>query len=113
MWSTVTAIRARTLGCRNVAGETMRPEADPLRDRGEPGERRPGVVRGGVGPDDRRVVVGAEEPLEPVLLGEAGEAHPVVPGDALLPLDHEADPHQAATSSGSVIGARQAKRSQT
>ncbi len=94
-------------------GRDHRPEADPLRDRGEPGERRPGVVGGGVGTDDRRVVVGAEEALEPVLLGEAGETHPVVPGDALLPLDHETDPHQATTSSGSVIGARQAKRSQT
>ena len=90
-----------------------RAEADPLRERREPGERRPRVVGVGVRPDDRRVVVGAEEALEPVLLREAREAHPVVPGHALLALDHQAEPHALSTSSGSVTGARQAKRSQT
>ena len=72
-----------------------RAEADSLRDRREPGERRPGIERVGVGSDDRRVVVGAEEALEPVLFGEAGQAHPVVPGDALLPLDHQTDAHRS------------------
>ena len=56
-----------------------RAEADALRERGEPRERRPGVVRVGVGPDDRRVVVGAEEPLEAVLLGQAARAAPSRP----------------------------------
>ncbi len=95
-------------------GRDHRAEADPLRDRREPGERRPRVVRVRVRPDDRRVVVGAEEALEPVLLGEASETHPVVPGDALLPFDHQADARiRPAISSGSVTGARQTNRSQT
>ena len=90
-----------------------RPEPDATRDRGEAGKRRPGIVGVGVGPDDRGVVVRPEEPLEPVLLGHPGEAHPVVPGDTLLALDHQADPHVTTTSSGRVMGARQTKRSQT
>ena len=94
-------------------GRDHRAEPDPVGDRREPGERRPRVVGVGVGPDDRRVVVGAEEALQPVLLGQAGETHPVVPRDALLPFDHQAEPHQTATSSGSVTGARQTNRSQT
>ena len=81
-----------------------RAEANTLRDRREPGERRPGIERVGVGANDRRVVIGAEEALEPMLLREAGQAHPVVPGDALLPLDHQTDAHQP-DSSGSVTGA--------
>ena len=94
-------------------GRDHRAEPDAVGDRREPGERRPGVVGIGVGPDDRRVVIGAEESLEPVFLGEARETHPVVPRDALLPFDHQADPHQTATSCGSVTGARQTNRSHT
>ena len=106
MWSTVTAIRASTLGCLNA-------EANALGNRGEAGECGPRVVGVGVGSDDRRVVIGAEEPLEPVVLGQPGKSHPVVPGDSVLALDHQAHAHQTATSSGSVTGAWQAKRSQT
>jgi hypothetical protein len=91
-------------------GRDHRAEADAARERCESGERRPGVERVGLGADDRGVVVGAEEPLEPVALDEPGEAHPVVPGHALLPLDHQIEPHSA---SGSVTGALQTKRSQT
>ena len=74
------------------------------------GEGRPRIERVGVRADDRRVVVGAEQPLEPVLLGEPREPHPVVPGDAFLALDHETGPHRC---SGSVAGALQTNRSQT
>ena len=90
-----------------------RAEPDTTRDRRQAGKRRPRVVSIGVRPDDRRVVIRAEEPLEPVLLGHPREAHPVVPGDTLLTLDHQADPHETTTSSGRVTGARQTKRSQT
>ena len=81
-----------------------RAEPDPLGDRCEPGERRPRVEGVGVGPDDRRVVIGAEEPLEPVVLGERREAHPVVPGDALLALDHQTDAQSDRHLLGSVTG---------
>ena len=53
----------------------------------------------------------AEEAFEAVVLHEPGQAHPIVPGDALLAFDHHAQPH-AATSFGSVTGARHTKRSQ-
>ena len=94
-------------------GRDHRAEADPLRDCREPGERGPRIVGVGVAADDRRVVVGTEETFQPVLLGQAREAHPVVPRDAFLALDHETETHQTATSCGSVTGARHAKRSQT
>ena len=94
-------------------GRDHRAEPNAVGDRREPCERRPGVVRVRVGPDDRGVVVGAEESLQPVLLGEAGETNPVVPGDAFLSFDHQTDAHQTATCSGSVTGARQTNRSQT
>ena len=113
MWSTVTAMRARTLGWRNVAGETIVPRRIRSVTRREPGKRGPRIVCVRVSADDRRVVVGAEEAFEPVLLGQACEAHPVVPRDAFLAFDHQTETHQTATSSGSVTGARQAKRSQT
>ncbi len=113
MWSTVTAMRASTLGCRNVEGETIVPNRMRLVIGGESGERGPGVEGNRVGADDRRVVVGAEEALEAVLLRESRKAHPVVPGHALLAFDHQGDSHHTATSSGSVTGARQANRSHT
>src|SRR4029077_7172287 len=71
-----------------------RAQPDPFRHGGEPGECRPGVERAAAGQvEDRLVVVGAEETLETVLLAGAGERNPVVPGDALLALDHQADAH--------------------
>ena len=77
-------------------------------------ERRPGVERAGDRPDDRAVVVGAEEALEPGLLGGARERDPLLPGHALLALDHQAArASQSSSSAGSVTGALQAKRSQT
>ena len=94
-------------------GRHHRAEPDALGDRGQAGQRRPRVVRVRIGPDDRRVVIRPEEAVEPVLLAEPGEPDPVLPGHALLPLDHQADLHADSTSSGRVTGARQAKRSQT
>ena len=81
-------------------GRDERAEADPLRDRRERRERRPGIEGVRVGPDDRRVVIRPEEPLEAVLLGQVGKAHPVVPGDAFLALDHQADAHH----DGNLLG---------
>ena len=49
------------------------------------------ATRLGIG--QREVVVGAEERLEPVLLTGVGEREPVVPGGALLALDHQCDAH--------------------
>src|SRR4029450_7208864 len=40
-----------------------------------------------------RVMVGPVEAVEALVLDETRDPHPVVPGDALLPLDHETDPH--------------------
>src|SRR4249919_867468 len=94
-------------------GRDQSAEPDSIRERGQPGDRRPGVVRVRVGPDDRGVVVGAEESLEVVALGQARETNPIVPRHALLPFDHETDAHQTTTSSGSVTGALHTKRSQT
>src|SRR5262249_23031277 len=45
---------------------------------------------------DREVVVGAEEPFEPAVLARAREREPLLPRDALLALDHEADAHAAS-----------------
>ena len=67
-----------------------RAESNPLRDRSQPGERRPRVERACLRANDRRVVIGAKESLETVVFDEPSETHPVLPGDALLPLDHQA-----------------------
>ena len=93
-----------------------RAEADSLGDRGESGERGPRVECRSLRADDRCVVIGAEEAFEPVALGEPSEAHPILPGDAFLPLDHQANAHTQATAAmavGSVTGRLQTKRSQT
>jgi hypothetical protein len=42
---------------------------------------------------DRDVVVGAEEALEADPLAGLGEGDPLRPGDVLLALDHQAQPH--------------------
>ena len=71
-----------------------RPEPDPLGHRGERGQRRPGVEgAGGRAAEDGEVVVGAEQPLEADALGGAGERAPLLPGDPLLALDHQAQAH--------------------
>ena len=96
MWSTVMTIFASTWGRPERDGRDHRAEPDPLGDRREPGERRPGVERAGrVAADDRAVVVGAEEPVEAGCLGGVRERDPLLPGDALLALDHQADAHCA------------------
>src|SRR3954447_19370327 len=72
------------------------PEAKRRRSRGEPGERRPRVVRDVAGLVRLRdVVVGAEERLDAVRLARVGEVAPLLPGDALLSFDHQCDAHAA------------------
>src|SRR5207302_3315024 len=39
------------------------------------------------------VMVGSEQCLEPALLARLCQSEPLLPGDALLALDHQADPH--------------------
>ncbi len=93
-----------------------RAEPDPLGDGRQPGEGRPGVERVGVLTDDRRVVVGAEEPLEPVLLGEPSRGAPSRPRSRPpVPRSSGRRACQAVTRSaaGSVTGLWQTKRSQT
>src|SRR4029453_19448766 len=56
----------------------------------------PGVARAPLAPPHPRLVmVGAEQGLQPVLLAGPGERQPLLPGDVLLALDHQADPHAA------------------
>ncbi len=93
-----------------------RAEPDSVRHRGEPRECRPGVERSGLRADDGRVVIRSEEPFETMLLGEACQPHPVVPGDTFLPFDHQAHAHaqtMAARAVGSMTGLWHTKRSQT
>ena len=71
----------------------QRAEPDPLGDRGERADRAPGVERA-VALRERQVVVGAQQRLEAAALGGAREREPVVPADALLPLDHQREPHR-------------------
>ena len=74
-------------------------EPDPRRHRGEAGERCPRIERArGLPTDDRAVVVGAEQPVEVRLLGRAGQRDPLLPGDALLPFDHQADAHYSGVT---------------
>ena len=76
-------------------GGDHRAEPDALRQGGEPGKRRPGVQRASSLGEERQVVVGSEQPFEPVLLASAGQRNPLIPADALLPLDHQADTHRS------------------
>ena len=93
-WSAVTTLRASTDGWRNVAGDTSVPSrsvvvsaasalivlqasSDPL--------RRP--------PAQGHVVVGPEQGIEAGGLRGGGERAPLLPRDALLALDHQADAH--------------------
>ncbi len=63
------------------------------------GERRPGIERaGGLAADDRAVVVGAKEPFETRILRRTGERDPLLPGDALLALDHQTDAHYSGVT---------------
>src|SRR5439155_23450317 len=68
------------------------------------------------GAPERRVVVGAEQALEPRLLAGSGEGPPVVPGDALLALDHQADAHgptlTVARRPGAELPQRRGRRRQ-
>ena len=57
-----------------------RPEAEPLRERGQAGDRRPRVVRGAlVREREREVVVGAEERFDPGALARLARARPTAP----------------------------------
>jgi tetratricopeptide (TPR) repeat protein len=65
-----------------------------LERRREPGEHGPRVGRLAVlVPQQAGVVVGAEQRLDPVPLAGGGEREPLLPGDALLALDHQGDAH--------------------
>ena len=69
-------------------------EPDPLGARRACGEQRPGVeTPGGLSPDDRAVVVRAEDGVQPRSLRLEHQREPVVPGDPLLALEHQADLH--------------------
>src|SRR5262249_21842311 len=72
-----------------------RPQLQLRRPLGEPGERRPRVEDGARLLEARDVVVGAEERLDTVLLAGVGKRRPVIPGDALLALDHHGKAHEA------------------
>src|SRR5439155_22345983 len=91
-------------------GGDERAEAQRRRSGGEPGERGPGVVGDVAGLVRLRdVVVGAEERVDTVLLAGVGERAPVLPGDALLALDHQRDAHAAAIlRASSISGTRSA-----
>ena len=93
--------------CRRAegGGGDERAEAEGRCPRSERGDRRPRVVRDVAGLVALRdVVVRAEERLDAVLLAGGGERAPVLPGHALLPLDHECEPHVPSVS-GSHPGA--------
>ena len=93
-WSAVTTSRASTEGWRKVAGETSVPSLSVVVIGGERVERRPGVERAVAGHAvERHVVIGAEQRLEAGSLGGGRQRPPLVPGDALLALDHQAHAH--------------------
>ena len=99
MWSTVATAFASSPGQAEGGGGDERPEPERRRPRGEPRQRRPGVVRDiAVLVRLRDVVVGAEERLDAVLLARIRERAPLLPGDALLALDHQRDAHRAILS---------------
>ena len=89
-----TAIRARTEGCRNVAGETSVPSrilevtAASAETVAHASSEPP------VAAVEVRVVIGSEQALEAGVLAGPGKRDPLLPGDALLALDHQADPHR-------------------
>ena len=71
-----------------------RSEPDALGSGRQSGERRPGIQRAPLlSAESGQVVVGAEEPLEAALLAGGGKGEPVLPLDAFLSLDHQADAH--------------------
>ena len=82
-------------GCAEGGGGDERAEPKPRRACGERSDRRPGVVR-----DVRAlvrlrdVVVGAEQRVDAVRLAGLRERAPLLPGHALLPLDHQRDAHR-------------------
>src|SRR5262249_5647882 len=49
----------------------------------------------GLAAEDRAVVVGAEERVEPCVLGGGGERPPLLPLDPFLAFEHQADLHPA------------------
>ena len=72
-----------------------RPQPDPLgphrdRPKGRPGVQGAAAVAAVAG----EVMVGPEQRLEAARLAGIGQRRPVVPGDVLLALDHEAEPHR-------------------
>ena len=82
-------------GSRKVAGETSVPKRSVVVRAASPAS----VVQASCATFAvlvrlRDVVVGAEERVDPVLLARVGEGAPLLPGDALLALDHQRDAHR-------------------
>ena len=72
------------------------PEPQTVRDRAEGTDGRPGVE----GPaaaalDHAEVVIGAKEGADPGAFAGTGQRLPVLPGDVLLTLDHQAEIQRA------------------
>ncbi len=75
-------------------GRDERAQPDPLSPRRQRRQRRYRIVGRSVTPAHHgEVVIGAEEPIEARALSCVGERQPLVPGDVLLALDHQAEPH--------------------
>ena len=90
----MTAFFASTEALRKVTGETI----VPSRIRSVVAAIAASVAQASSEPaggaaQDREVVVGAEEALEADALGRAAERPPLLPGDSLLPFDHQGDAH--------------------
>ena len=82
----------RRMAERRGRDEHAEPEA--RRDRGQAGQRGPGLERAALlVPVDREVVVRAEERAHAVLLAGLRERDPLRPRHVLLALDHQLEPH--------------------
>ena len=62
------------------------------------GDRGPRVEGAKPAVGDTRIVVRAKQGVEALPLGRLGEREPLLPGHALLPLDHQTDSHRASPS---------------
>ena len=84
---------ASTAAARKVTGETSVPSSSRVVCAASAASHRPGIERRLLGVGLGEVVVGAEERLDAVLLARTRERQPVLPGDSLLALDHQRQPH--------------------
>ena len=101
IWSTPATVTASGPGSRNVAELTRVPSRIRRGVAGEPGQGGPGVGGpGGAVARHVQVVVGAEEAVEPQLLGGAGHREEVVVGRALLGLGEDPEVHPPTLGGG-------------